>query len=299
MASPTLRQLEFAVTLADHGHFGRAAEACFISQPGLSGQIRELEQRVGAELFERSSRSVRLTAAGEDVVARARLILRDVDELTAAADAHRDSIAGRLRFAAIPTMAPYLLPDIVGTIRSLWPDAVLELQEQQSVDLVRQLENGDLDLGLLATPYDTATLHVEPLGDESFLVALPCGHELESTAPLPLEELTGLSMLLLPEGHCLRDHALTACDLAGRVEHSEVHGASLSTLTQMVAGGVGTTLLPSSAVPVEARDGNGITVRPLEEPSPGRTIALVWRTTDPRCELYSTLADRLRAESTR
>jgi LysR family hydrogen peroxide-inducible transcriptional activator len=295
MAVPTLRQLEYAVALADHGHFGRAAEASFISQPGLSGQIRELEERLGVELFERGSKAVTLTEAGADVVARARLILRDVDELTAAADAHRDTIAGRLRLAAIPTMAPYLLPRVVRMIRRIWPSAVLDLQEQQTAELVHEMENGDLDLGLLAVPYDTGSLHVEPLEDESFHVALPRGHELESTEPLPLEALRELPMLLLPEGHCLRDHALTACELAGRVEHSEVHGASLSTLTQMVAGGVGTTLLPTSAIPVEAREGNGISVRPLEQPAPGRTVALVWRTTDPRGNLYSTLADRLRA----
>lgn len=296
MDLPSLRQLEYAIALADHRHFGRAAEAVHVTQPGLSGQIRELERRVGVELFERSTRGAAPTAVGTEVVELARRILRQVDDLVHLTAAHTGTVRGPLRIAAIPTVAPYLLPAIVQTIHEAWPDARLDIQELQSSEMVDAVERGDLDLGVLAVPFETRALHVEPLAREPFHLALPEGHDLSGDEPLALSALTDLEMLLLPEGHCLRDHALEACEIAGRVEHSEIHGASLATLTQMVAGGVGVTLLPACAITLEARPGTGVTTRPLDEPAPGRTIALAWRTTDPRSDLYGGLTPTLAAQ---
>ena len=291
MTDPTFRQLEYAIALADHQHFGHAAEAVHVTQPGLSGQIRELERRLGVELFERSPGRVALTTAGAEVIERGRRILSEIRDLANAAAAHGGTLRGRLRLAAIPTMAPYLLPPIVRRMHGLWPYVDLEIQEQQTASLVEGLERGELDIGVLALPFETGRLHVEPIVDEAFVLAMPEGHDLVSDELLGLADLRGLPMLLLPEGHCLRDHAMTACEIAGRVERNEVHAASLATLTQMVAGGVGVTLLPMSAVPVEARAGSGVMVRAFHPPAPGRTIALAWRRTDPRAAIYRELLD--------
>lgn len=289
MTEPTLRQLSYAVAVAEHEHFGRAAAAMHVSQPALSSQIRALESRLGVELFERSPRGVATTAAGREVVERSRSILRDVTDLQRAASSHADTIRGPLRVAAIPTTAPYYFPATVQVLNAHWPSAHLELVESQTDHMIDLLRSGDLDLGLLAIPYETPGLVVEPLTTERFHVALPAGHHLVGDDPLPVDALTDLRLLLLPEGHCLRGHAVDACEIAGRVEHSTVRAASLATLSQMVAAGIGITLLPAGAVPVEARAGTGIVTRPLALPSPGRTIALVWRDTDPRHEFFAEL----------
>lgn len=293
MDLPTLRQLEYAVALGEHEHFGRAAAAVHLSQAGLSSQIRELEKRLGVELFERSTRQVRPSAAGRELIERSHQIIREVSDLAAAVARHQGTVRGELRVSAIPTMAPYLLPALVKTIGGQWPGVDLNLQEQQTATMVSAIECGQVDLGLLAIPVDTGTLHVEPILHEDFYLALPEGHDLSGSDPLPVEELADLAMLLLPEGHCLRDQALSACDIAGRVEHNEVQAASLSTLTQMVASGIGVTLLPATAIAVEARSGNGVTTRPLCAPAPGRTIALAWRESDPRGDLYSELLEQM------
>ena len=291
MATPTLRQLQYAVAIADHQHFGRAAKAVHVSQPGLSAQIQQLEQHLGVQLFERRPRGVLLTSAGTEIIERARGILRAVGELTVAASIRDGALRGTLRIAAIPTIAPYLLPDLVQMFRKLWPDLDLVLQEMQTADMVRAIENGDVDLGLLAVPIETGSLHVEPLFDEPFLLAMPEDHELVGSNPLPLAALADLPVLLLEEGHCLREHALTACEIAGQVSATEVQSASLSTLTQMVAAGVGVTLLPAGAVPIECRPGTGLSTRPLESPTPGRTVALAWRTTDPRGAHFAAMSE--------
>ncbi len=292
MTTPTLRQLEYAVAVADHQHFGRAAEVVHVSQPGLSAQIQQLEKHLGVQLFERRPRGVLLTSSGTELTERARGILRAVEELTVAASIQDGTLRGTLRLAAIPTIAPYLLPDLVQTFRKLWPDLDLVIQEMQTTDMVTAIENGEVDLGLLAVPIETGSLHVESLFDEPFLLAMPEDHELAGTSPLPLAALTALPVLLLEEGHCLREHAVTACEIAGQVNATEVQSASLSTLTQMVAAGVGVTLLPAGAVPIECRPGTGLTTRPLESPTPGRTIALAWRTTDPRGPHFAVISER-------
>lgn len=294
MERPSLRQLDYAVALAEHRHFGRAARAVSVSQPGLSSQIGELEKRLGVTLFERSPRQVILTSAGVEIVDRARRLLADVDALVTTASMHHGSLRGPLSLAAIPTMAPYLLPAVVQSLPRRWPEVELELHEMQTEPMVAAIEAGQIDVGLLAMPVDTGTLHVETVTDERFVLALPEGHALAGTDPVAVSVLEELPVLLLEEGHCLREHALSVCNLAGQVEHSDVRAASLATLTQMVASGIGVTLLPEGALQVEARTGVGVTTRPFEAPVPGREIALAWRRADPRATLLVEVIDDLR-----
>lgn len=300
VSRPTLRQLEYAIAVADHGHFGRAAEAAMVSQPGLSAQIRELESRLGVKLFERTTRKVQLTTAGAEIIGRARTLLNDVDDIVRAAGVHDQEMSGVLRIGAIPTMAPYLIPAMVHMLRDQWPAARFELKELRSAEIVANLESGDLDLGLLALPYDCAKLHVEPLGFEPFYLALPTDHRLSRHARVPLEILVDVEMLLLSEGHCLRDHARSVCEIGGSEYQREVHEASLSTLVQMVALGSGVTLLPAAAVAVETRaDELGIQAVPFDHPAPGRQLAAAWRDSDPRADWYLEAADPMREATER
>ena len=260
MELPTLRQLAYAVAVADHRHFTAAAEAMFVSQPGLSGQIQALERRLGVQLFERSSRGVRLTPVGEQVVDRSRHVLRAVEELLHVASLHHGAIRGVLRVAAIPTIAPYLLPTLTRLVRTLWSEVRLELVELQTQAMIEALDSGQCDIGLLAVPYDTGDLVTATVADEPFLLAVPADDPVAREPSVEVSLLQGLPMLLLEEGHCLRDHVAAVCDLSGEMERgererNEVHGASLSTLTQMVSAGMGYTLLPASALEVETRSG--------------------------------------------
>lgn len=296
MDSPTLRQLELALAVGRHGHFGRAAEACHISQPGLSTQVRELERRLGVTLFERTTRGAHPTPSGARLLDQAAAVVREVDALQRLAHDLGGELRGPVRLAAIPTMAPYLLPPTVAELATRWPEAELELEERRSADMVKALEFGEIDLGLLAIPFDTHDLHVEPLLDEPFVLALPDGHPLaDDPRPLPLHALAEVDVLLLEDGHCLRDHVTQVCSAAGASSRREIAHAGLSTLTQMVAAGAGTTMLPASALAIEARPGNGIAVRPFEPPAPGRTVALAWRRSDPRGDHYAAAAHFLTA----
>ncbi len=295
MERPTIRQLEYVVAVADHRHFGRAAAAVGVTQPGLSSQIQDVERRLGVELFERANRAVHLTAAGELAAERARSILLSLDDLARQLEANTDAVVGPLRVGAIPTMAPYLLPPLVSEVRDRWPTAELSIVEYQSEQLIDAIESGSLDIGLLALPYDTRRLATVAVVDEPFVLALPQGHELADEPAVDPEALRSLSVLLLPEGHCLRDHARSVCEIAGKVAQSEVAGASLSTLTQMVAAGIGVTLLPAGAIAVEARDGSAVVTVPFSRNIPDRTIALAWRASDPRRGHFADLAARLAA----
>lgn len=301
MELPTLRQLAYAVAVADHRHFTAAAEAMFVSQPGLSGQIQALERRLGVQLFERSSRGVRLTPVGGQVVDRSRQVLRAVEELVHLASLHHGAIRGVLRVAAIPTIAPYLLPMLTRLVRTLWPEVRLELVELQSRAMIEALDHGRCDMGLLAVPYDTGDMSTITVAEEPFLLAVPDDDPLARKSSVEVSQLQGLPMLLLEEGHCLRDHAAAVCELAGgpeggEPERNEVHAASLSTLTQMVAAGMGYTLLPASALEVETRPGNGVVAVPFGDAPPGRTVALAWRSADPRGERFAELVEPFRAE---
>lgn len=293
MERPTLRQLEYAVAVDDARSISRAAIDCHVSQPGLSAQIAELERRLGVVLFERTRAATTPTAAGVEVLTRARAILREVDDVIRATDVHRGTVAGVLRVAAIPTIAPYLLSTVARELRRLWPEVQLELAELRTSDLVEATGAGRIDVGVLATPIDVAGLHAADLAFESFVVAVAETNPIARRTSLELEDLAAIEILLLEDGHCLREHALAVCRLAGAANHRELHQTGLSVLTQMVAAGDAATLLPRAAIEVEARAGSGIATVPLVSPEVGRTISMVWRPSDPRRELFERASDHL------
>ncbi len=293
---PTVRQLEYMVAVDEHRHFGRAAEALNVSQPGLSAQVRELERRLGVVLFERGRSTTRPTPAGRDLLDRARRIIRDVSDLSVAATLHAGDLRGVLRVAAIPTIAPYLLPAIAQFFHRQWPHAELELEELRTTALVDAIERGDADIGLIATPVETRTLHVEDLVFERFHLAIATDHKFADDQPISVSTIGTFRLLLLEEGHCLRDHALAACQTVANIEHREVRKVGLSVLAQMVATGNAATLLPEFALPAEARPGSGIATRPFREPTVGRTLSLAWRPTDPRAKLFGETGAAIRLE---
>ena len=290
MSRPTFQQLTYLVTLADEGHFGRAAECCHVSQPALSSQIQELERRLGSTLVERLSKGVHLTSTGIDVVARARLILSGLDELVDAAECDGSAITGSLVVGAIPTAAPYILSDFVTAARDLHPDASLRFVELRTDELLVALRTGQIDLGICALPVVGSDLIAAHVLDDEFLLAVSTTSSLaEGSGPLPLSILDKLNVLLLTEGHCLRDQALAVCSNV-RSQSTDLRATSLHTLVQMVAADVGVTLLPATAGAVEARVGNGIVLRQFLKP-PKRELTLVWRASSPRGARYQTLAD--------
>ncbi len=275
------------MAVAEERSFSRAAARCHVSQPGLSAQIAELEHRLGITLFERGRTGAAPTNAGAEVLIRARAILRAVDDLVLATHAHRHTVAGVLRVAAIPTIAPYLLSSVARRLRRRWPGAQLELSELRTADLVAATTEGRVDLGLLAMPVDTGTLHVEHVAFEPFVVATAEQGPFAGRDHVAVDELGDVEILLLEDGHCLREHALAVCRLAGSAGLREIHDTGLSVLAQMVATSDAATLLPASAVAVEARAGSGLVARPLRPTGVGRTISLVWRPGDPRHPLFA------------
>jgi LysR family hydrogen peroxide-inducible transcriptional activator len=289
MERPTLQQMTYLVAVDEHRHFGKAAEACLVSQPALSAQIRELERRLGVTLFERGNRRVLPTSVGTIVIERARGVLRDTDELVAAARLDPSGLRGPLALGVIPTMAPYLLPGLLPAVTAAHRRVELHLHELKTAEILRQLREGGLDLGLLALPVAGEDLVTVALAEDPFVLALPEGHPLAGEGPVPLGVVTGLPVILLEEGHCLRDQALSVCRLVG-TEAAEMQATGMPTLCQMVATGRGVTLLPASAVALEARPGTGLTTRPFADPAPSRTIGLVWRGTSPNETLYRELA---------
>jgi LysR family hydrogen peroxide-inducible transcriptional activator len=275
---PSIRQLEYLVALAAARHFGRAARACAVTQPALSLQIRQLEELLGVKLFERGRRSVLITPAGERVILRAREALQRIDDLVDEARAAQRPFTGRLSLGVIPTVAPYLLPRALPAVRKAWPRLELLLREDQTQRILARLRAGELELLLLALPVEGEDLERLPLFEEPFVLALPATHPLASQhGPVTEAALAGEPVVLLEEGHCLRDQALALCDAAGARETGRVQATSLGTLVQMVANGLGITLLPATAVEVEARPGSGIALRRFAAPGPGRNIGLVWR----------------------
>lgn len=299
----SLRDLEYVVAVAELRHFGRAAERCAVSQPSLSAQIRKLEDSLGLSLFERTSRKVLLTPRGEAIVAQARVVLEEARRLLTLADGSDGALTGRLRLAAIHTLGPYLFPHILPALRSSWPDLTLILSEGRTDSLMEELRDGRLDAVLLALPVEGDGLTAEPLFFEPFLLAHPAGHRLCATPGLSLNDLDPAELLLLEEGHCLRDQALAACGLSAR--GGGVHATGLETLRHMVAAGAGCTLMPVLAVKGAAKgeDGRAATVgglveyRPFDGPHPpGRVIGLVWRASDPRDRGLRDLAALLRRD---
>lgn len=297
---PSIRQLEYAVALADAGHFGRAARACHVTQPALSAQIRSLEDELGVRLFERSRRGATPTPVGRWFVLRARGLLEGIDELTEVARGSREPLVGPLRMGVIPTVAPYLLMGWLPPVREAWPRLRLFLREERTDRLLDQLAQGELDLLLLALPVDRTDALTFPIFREPFLLLAPRDHALaRGRGALREEDLDGHGVLLLEDGHCLRDQALEVCAQAGREVETggDFRATSIETLRHMVAAGLGVTLLPSLALPRRASRKGPVAIPFTASAAARRRIALVWRRTHPKGPDLALLAEFIREHS--
>ncbi|WP_413988969.1 LysR substrate-binding domain-containing protein [Labrys okinawensis] len=278
MINLTLRQLRYFEALARHGHFGRAAEACAISQPALSMQIKELEEMLGTALLERGARQVQLTNFGKEFSLRTRDILRSVDELGNLAQATRDRLVGRLRIGVIPTVAPYLLPTIIGNLSHLHQGLDIHVRETLTPKLIQELADGRLDTAIVALPVSEPSFAEVALFTEDFVLVRPGEDE---GKPVPDREmLREMKLLLLEEGHCFRDQALAFCNIHSVLTRELLDGSSLSTLVQMVGAGIGVTLIPEMAVAMETRSAS-VSIARFVGPQPSRTIGMIWRKTSP------------------
>jgi LysR family hydrogen peroxide-inducible transcriptional activator len=289
-----LRDLHYLVALADHRHFGRAAAASFVSQPTLSTQIRKLEDELGVALVERAPRKVMLTPVGRDIAERARRVLAEVEQLKESARRTRDPEAGSVRLGIFPTLGPYLLPHVVPRIRERFPRLELLLVEEKTEVVLRMLREGRLDAGVLALPLHDDALHVEFLFEEPFVLAAPKSHPIARRDSLALRDLAHEHLLLLEDGHCLREQALDVCTLSGASEHDGFRATSLETLRQMVAANVGITLLPTLAVKPPVPASGSTRLLPFRKPSPSRKLAMVWRKSSAMGGFLRKLADVLR-----
>ena len=291
MRNLTLKQLRYFEALAQHGHFGRAAEASAVSQPALSVQIKELEASLGAKLFERGAKQVRLTPFGEELALRVRPILRSVDELADLARATQEGLTGRLRLGVIPTIAPYLLPTFIGRLSLAHPDIDLHVRETLTPRLIEELRQGRLDAAIVALPISEPSLTEVALFEERFVLVRPPE---DAERPVPDGETLGqMKLLLLEEGHCFRDQALSFCNLRSNLPREGLDGSSLSTLVQMVGAGIGVTLIPEMALTVETRSAT-VSIARLRPPQPTRTIGMVWRNTNPLREQFVKVAEVVR-----
>jgi LysR family hydrogen peroxide-inducible transcriptional activator len=289
----TLRQLQYVVAIAELGSFRRAAEACAVAQPSLSAQVAQLEAALGVLIFERLAKGVALTKPGAAIVERARRTLLDADDLQATAERARDPLAETLSLGVIPTVAPYLLPEIAQDLRQQFPRLRLLWVEEKTRLLVERISAGELDAGILAVESEIGDLEYAPLGRDAFFLALPSEHKLaRGNLPARIDQLEDETVLLLEDGHCFRDQALAVCRRAG-AEEASVRGTSLSTLSQMVAGGMGITFLPQIAIRTENRARTLVT-RPFGPRGPSRTLALAWRKTAPFSETLRALSEAIR-----
>ena len=290
-----LRDLRYFIALADQRHFGRAAEACFVSQPTLSTQIRKLEDELGVALVERAPRRLMLTPVGRDIAERARRIVAEVEQMKESARRSRDPQAGTVRLGLFPTLGPYLLPHVIPRPRTEFPRLELLLVEEKTEVILRQLREGRLDAGVLALPLHDEQLHVEFLFEEPFLLAVPEAHPFAQRAAVTMKDLAHESLLLLEDGHCLRDQALDVCALAGAGEKTGFRATSLETLRQMVAANVGITLLPALAAQPPVPRSDAIRLLPFRGTPPSRRIAMVWRKSSAMGEFLLQLAAAFRA----
>jgi LysR family hydrogen peroxide-inducible transcriptional activator len=297
MSDLKLKDLRYLVALADTRHFGRAAARCFVSQPTLSAQLRKLEQYLGVQLIERQPRRIALTPAGEEIVQRARSMLEASEAIVSVARTRRDPLAGELRLALLPTIGPYLLPQVALRLRKALPRLELMLFEYQTEPMLERLRHGEIDMGVLALPVEADGLVERALYDEPFVVALPEAHRLAARAHLRSEDLAGETVLLLEEGHCLRDQALAACRYSGMHEKQDFRATSIETLRQMVAAGVGVTLLPLLASRGAYDHTRGVAVRPFARPVPSRRIGAVWRKSSARATAIEAIADQITRHS--
>ncbi len=292
---PTLRQLKFLVALADRRHFGHAAEACFVSQSTLSAAIQELEEGLGVTLFDRTRRSVAPTGIGLEIAERARAILKLTEDLVDIALVAHDPLSGPLRLGVIPTIGPFLLPRVLPRLREAAPELRLYLREDKTAALLERLEAGQLDAAILALPVALDDAESEDIALDSFFVACPSTHRLASLKTVRPSDMATEDLLLLEDGHCMREHALAACALEGARRNVALQGTSLYTLVQMTASGLGVTLLPEMAIASGITTGLGLHVAPLSGDRPWRRIALVWRRSSGRKETFRLLAGLLRA----
>jgi LysR family hydrogen peroxide-inducible transcriptional activator len=287
----TLKQLRYFEALAQQGHFGRAAEACAISQPALSMQIRELEESLGTDLFERGARQIRPTAFGEALAVRVRSILQSVDELEDLARAAREGWVGPLRIGVIPTIAPYLLPAVIGDLTRRYEGLDIHVRETLTSTLIDELTAGRIDAAIVALPISEPSLAEIELFAEEFVLVRP---EEDARKPVPdREALRAMKLLLLEEGHCFRDQALSFCNMQTVRPRELLDGSSLSTLVQMVGAGIGVTLIPEMAVPVETRSA-AVSVARFKSPRPSRTVGMIWRRTSPLTDRFKQIAEAVR-----
>ena len=290
---PTLKQLQYLVALRDHGHFGRAAEACFVTQSTLSAGIRELETLIGVVLVERTRRVVRFTPLGDGIADKARRVLREAEELSDMARAAGRPLSGEMRMSVIPTIAPFMLPSILPRLRADYPDLKLFLREEPSGAACEGLHNGRTDCVLLALPFACGEVSSEPLFDDRLFVAFQEGDLPDPTPAIPASAIDEHRLLLLEDGHCLKDHALAACNRPELRAEATMLGTSLHTIVQMVDNGLGMTLLPEMAIDAGILEHTSIFARPLDAPGAVRHVTLVWRRASPREKDFRLLARTL------
>ncbi|ABC62883.1 hydrogen peroxide-inducible genes activator [Erythrobacter litoralis] len=292
---PTIKQLQYLVALHEHGHFGRAAEASFVSQSTLSAGIRELESLLGVTLVERSRRVVRFTPLGNQVVEKAHRLLREAEELSDLVQAAGKPLSGTLRMSVIPTIAPFLLPRILPRLRKERPELKLFLREETSHDAVESLHHGRVDCVLLALPFATGEVEMEHISDDALYVAFPKDDPRDPPETVKPNMIDEGRLLLLEDGHCLKEHALAACNRPELRGSATMIGTSLHTLVQMVDNGLGLTMLPEMALEAGILTGTDVVARPLMSPAAKREIALIWRKNSPRSDEFRLLGEELRA----
>lgn len=288
-----LRDLQYVVTVSELQSFSQAAEQCHVSQPTLSNQIKKLEDYLNIAIFERTNKRVMLTQAGSEIVNAARKMLREAENIREIAAGARDPLAGKFRLGAFPTLSPYLFPEIVPELKSHFPDLRLILIEEKTSDLLTRLKSGEIDAALLALPVQDDQFLSTPLFDDPFLLAVPDSHILAKKQDVTLNDLHQGKLMLLEEGHCLRDQALDVCHLQDFPVEEDFYATSLETLRQMVRAGTGMTFMPRIAIS-SMKDHTGISYIPFKEPAPFRTIGLVWRKTSVRKELIKQMVDMIK-----
>jgi LysR family hydrogen peroxide-inducible transcriptional activator len=294
--SMNLKDLKYLVALADTGHFGKAAERTFVSQPTLSAQLKKLEEYLGVKLVERQPKNVQLTEVGRQIVVRARRMLDEGEEIIALARSNTDPFAGKLKMGLIPTIGPYLLPRVMPKIRKAVPQLSLMLYEYQTEALLKRLRDGEIDLGIMALPVLQDGLESRELYEEAFTVALPTHHPLTAKSAIKVADLKGQTLLLLEDGHCLRDQALEVCSRVEVREAEDFRATSLETLRQMVVAGLGVTLLPEMAVESPYGSQRGLSIRQFVNPKPSRTVGAVWRKSSTREAAIAAVCDVIAAQ---
>ena len=288
---PSIKQLMYLCTVAEHKHFSKAAAACHVTQSTLSVAIQDLESRLGVVVFERNKKTVLITPLGEKLLHQARGILGAVEDFVSLARANEGALSGEIRLGVIPTIGPFILPPILKNLRKSYPKLKLYLKEALSAQLLLQLQQGRLDLIMLAFPYAMPDMETVSLFRDEFLLCLPPGHKLEKAKQVKQQQLRGESLLLLEEGHCLRDHALEACKLQSADTNLVYQGTSLHTLVQMVANGLGVTLLPEMAVQANVLGDTHLQLKHFSSENVSREIGMAWRRSDPRRDDYLLLAE--------